>query len=485
MNWEIRQGDVRSVLRTVEEASVQTVVTSPPYWGLRSYGTEPQVWGGDQAHAHEWGDQLVKKGGGAYELGDKARWQHVGGGHPGHPTVHAGAMCACGAWRGELGLEPTPELYVAHIVELFREVSRVLRGDGTLWLNLGDCYATGAGRGGEHPGGGEQGARWTGEVTRHRDARRRPHGQPLENGRGEAQVARTRSTRDGSHAGKHTAMAAMGPMTQPNRMPIPGLKPKDLVGIPWRVAFALQADGWWLRADIVWAKPNPMPESVTDRPTKAHEYLFLLSKSERYHYDAKAIEEPISEAMRRQPEKMVFSEERPEIGGTFRSNGRRGAARVAEVRRSSGNLARKPGSARGCPPGTSNVCGSVPWEGSTRNKRSVWTVATQPFPDAHFATFPQALVEPCVLAGARPGDLVLDPFTGSGTVGVVALRHGRRFLGVELQPDYVEMARRRIAGPLFAAGEERTLSPDAKTLASNLAPTAYPPTLPPDPRRDP
>ena len=416
--WEVRQGDALALLREMPEASVQTCITSPPYWGLRDYGVP-----------------------------------------------------------GQMGLEPTPELYVAHMVDLFREVRRVLAADGTLWLNLGDCYATGAGKVGEHPGGGEQGARWRGEVARHRDAARRPHGQPATNGHGLAQVQRTRATRDGSHAGKHTAMAALGPMQQPNRMPIAGLKPKDLVGIPWRVAFALQADGWWLRSDVIeevqlycpcgcgfqleervwrwsqdrdliWRKPNPMPESVTDRPTKAHEYLFLLSKSERYLYDAAAISEPISEAMHRKPWLMEFSEERPDVGGPFRSNGRRGAVRK------SGNLARKPGAARGCPDGTgSNVCGSVPWEGTRRNRRSVWTVASQPFSEAHFAVMPQALVEPCVMAGSRPGDLVLDPFAGSGTVGVVALRHGRRFLGLELNPDYVAMARRRIAGPLFAEAQ--------------------------------
>jgi DNA modification methylase len=264
-------------LADIEAGSVQTCVTSPPYWGLRDYGHD-----------------------------------------------------------GQLGLESTPDEYVARMVGVFREVRRVLADDGTLWLNLGDSYATGAGKVGDHPGGGVQGASWRGATT------------------------------------------------SPNRLPIEGFKPKDLVGIPWRVAFALQADGWWLRQDIIWHKPNPMPESIRDRCTKSHEYLFLLAKSERYFYDNEAI-----------AEQALHSD--------------------------------------------------------TRNRRSVWTIATKPFKGAHFAVMPEALAEPCVLAGSRADDLVLDPFSGSGTVGVVALRHGRRFVGVELNPEYAEIARDRIEGdqPMF------------------------------------
>jgi DNA modification methylase len=330
--WEVRQGDSLELLRAMPDASVQTCITSPPYWGLRDYGTG--TWeGGDQDCPHRGGspDGGVRPNGAprATEAYAQARSSPVRD------------VCRCGALRidQQIGLERTPEEYVARLVDLFREVRRVLREDGTLWLNLGDSYATG--------------------------------------------------------------------------MPIPGLKPKDLVGIPWRVAFALQADGWWLRSDIVWAKPNPMPESVTDRPTKAHEYVFLLTKGESYFYDAEAVEEPSTDRECGNLDTNEFARVDPEKGRT-RANPHKIKARP------------------------------------TRNRRTVWTIATQPFAEAHFATFPEALVEPCVLAGSKPGDLVLDPFAGSGTTGVVALRHGRRFLGLELNGEYASMARRRIAGPLFA-----------------------------------
>jgi DNA modification methylase len=343
---------------------VQCCVTSPPYWGLRDYGTRPLVWGGSPA------------------------------------------------WVGQLGLEPTPDLYVAHLVMVFEEVRRVLKSDGVLWMNLGDCYATGAGKVGEHPGGGEQGARWKGY----------------------------KGDRNGAE-GKHGYR--VGPQTQPNRLPIAGLKPKDLVGVPWMAAFALRAAGWYLRSDVIWSKPNPMPESVTDRPTKAHEYLFLLTKSERYYYDADAIAEPIrTDPKENYPARSVVTgrggldclEQVPGAQPQQRSSG-------GLPPRRSGNKQRKVGDERGRP--GSHLGGSIPWEGWTRNKRTVWTVNTQPYPDAHFATFPSALIEPCILAGSRPGDLVLDPFIGSGTTGQVAERFGRRWVGTDL--GYQDLAKRRTA----------------------------------------
>ena len=251
MTVRILVGHVLDRLADLPDESVHCVVTSPPYWGLRDYKIPPQVWGGNGC-AHEWGGAIPTReqtGGG----GNKA---NVGSFHGGSTS----AFCQhCGAWRGSLGLEPAPALYIAHLVEIFREVRRVLRKDGTLWLNLGDSYATGAGKA-KQAGGGAQGERWRGP--------------------GMAQVP------DNKNPG------AMIPTYQPNRMPLPGLKPKDLIGIPWMLAFALRDDGWWLRSEITWAKRAPMPESVTDRPTMATEKVFLLTNSAKYFYDAEAVKEP-------------------------------------------------------------------------------------------------------------------------------------------------------------------------------------------------
>jgi len=303
-------GDCLAVLKELPSDSVNCCVTSPPYWGLRDYG-------------------------------------------------HA----------GQIGQEPTPEAFIENLVTVFRQVRRVLRDDGTLWLNLGDSYA-GSGKGrnadGSHQEGGKQG------------------------------------TSRGTIEGKLVKMSA------------PDCKPKDLIGIPWRVAFALQADGWYLRQDIIWHKPNPMPESVTDRCTKAHEYIFLLSKSAKYYFDYEAIKEP----------GVVPA-------GTRRTIGKEkicGINRAGAVgRKSSGNEAQ----------GFMLVSGK-------RNKRSVWTVTTKPFKEAHFATFPPDLIEPCILAGAPEGGTVLDPFMGSGTTGVVSVQFKRSFIGIDLNPKYLEMARSRI-----------------------------------------
>jgi len=382
----IFQADARAL--PLRAGSVHCVVTSPPYWGLRDYGQADQI-----------------------------------------------------------GLEPTPEAYVATLVAVFREVRRVLREDGTVWLNLGDSYAA-----------GKQGR----DDNTGADLERR---------------AATYGTGTGNGRGPTNGIARYAPL---------GLKPKDLVGIPWRVAFALQADGWFLRADIIWAKPNPMPESVTDRPTKAHEYVFLLAKSERYYYDAEAIKER-------------FADERNGGGGHY----------WREL-----TLPNRPGpiSHTGLQRGFWNENG----QHSGRNRRSVWEIAAQPYPEAHFATFPEALVEPCVLAGTserggcpacgmpwrrkwthgdvistggsengrrpsgnavtdfrggamncgafparehlpagwQPGcacglesarPVVLDPFAGSGTVGEVCARLGRRFVGLDLSAPYTRLAYRRTA----------------------------------------
>lgn len=324
MTTTILLGSCLAILPTLPERSVHACITSPPYWGLRDYGAP-----------------------------------------------------------GQLGLEPTPEEYVAALVAVFREVRRVLRDDGTLWLNLGDSYTGSWGNQGRKPGRGTQ----------------RPICRPmLQRFDGYGNLDNRRCT--GSWVNEH-----------------PELKPKDLVGIPWAVAFALRADGWYLRSDIVWHKPNPMPESVRDRPTKSHEYLFLLSKSERYHYDYAAVREP-------------------SVSSHGSGNGFRREARLSYA---------DANGARGS---------DAPWRPTEhRNRRTVWTVPTRPFRGAHFATFPEELIEPCVLAGCPAGGTVLDPFFGAGTTGIVAARHGLHCLGVELSPEYVEIARRRLADEVGVLAE--------------------------------
>jgi DNA modification methylase len=298
--------------------------------------------------------------------------------------IHRGTCGKCGAWRGALGLEPTPEMFVDHMVEIYEEVRRVLRPDGVAWVNMGDCYATGAGAVGARPGGGEQGDRWAGYRGGRSMEQAGKHGAVKKIGSNRAQRG------DGKGAG-----IPYGPMTQPNRMPIAGLKPKDLVGVPWMLAFALRRAGWYLRQDIVWQKPNPMPESTDDRCTKAHEYIFLLSKSERYFYDAEAIKE----------EAVYGGEDRPTFRGgayvhnqTF-DNTEGGKSTVV------GNVKRRQEKPKGAFFGKRSESDDPKIQQAfraireTRNKRSVWTVATRPFPQAHFATFPPELIEPCVLAG--------------------------------------------------------------------------------------
>ncbi|MDA8346964.1 MAG: site-specific DNA-methyltransferase [Thermaerobacter sp.] len=318
------------MLATLPDESVHCVVTSPPYWGLRDYGIP-----------------------------------------------------------GQIGLERTPEEYVAALVEVFREVRRVLRKDGTLWLNLGDSYAGSWG------------------------AQSRPNGNDLKSTLQGASMLSARQIEAHPKGQTHTGSLKN----------TPGLKPKDLVGIPWRVAFALQQDGWWLRSDIVWAKPNPMPESVTDRPTRSHEYLFLLTRNERYFYDAEAIAEPCA------------------VGdaGSYFDRGKTGhhdnqGADKRDKQRLLGKRTYE---------GFNDRWGAKPTQ--TRNKRDVWTIATEPFPGAHFAVMPTALVEPCVLAGCPEGGTVLDPFGGSGTVASVAKSLGRSSVYIDANPKYAEMARRRVA----------------------------------------
>jgi DNA modification methylase len=345
----VLHGDVRDKLRELPDESVHCVVTSPPYWGLRDYGTA--TWeGGDETCDHK--PERQKRN-------DRPLGAFHGGSDEGNGSrepTYKDTCHDCGATRidSQLGLEPTPEQYVENMVAVFREVRRVLRSDGTVWLNLGDSYAV---NGGARDYGSTDGAV----------------------GRGDAPG---------------------GPRRAPST-----LKPKDLVGIPWRVAFALQADGWYLRSDIIWSKPNPMPESVTDRPTKSHEYLFLLAKSARYYFDADAVREGVSENTHSRGSGIGPKNAGIAFGQGIKNNEDFAAA----------------------------INGPV----SARNIRSVWTVATQPYPGAHFATFPPKLIEPCIKAGCPEGGTVLDPFAGSGTTGMVAQSLSRRAILIDLNVDYL------------------------------------------------
>jgi DNA modification methylase len=322
---KIEFGDCRETMRrwAADGVKVQMCVTSPPYFGLRDYGHE-----------------------------------------------------------GQIGLEQTPEEYIAAMVEVFRCVRDVLADDGTLWLNIGDSYATGT------------------------------------------KADRQQSSNPGVGANRPEAQNSVARIGNP-----PGCKTKDLIGIPWMLAFALRADGWYLRQDIIWHKPNPMPESVRDRCTKAHEYVFLLSKSERYYFDSEAIKEPLAEAS---------------IGRAGRKQRLMDRSGVGTLGKQISNGVDATHAYAGLALGRNGKTG-YNLESGLRNKRSVWSVATRPYKGAHFATFPPALIEPCILAGSRPGDIVLDPFMGSGTTAQVALQHGRAYLGCELNPDYKELQDQRIS----------------------------------------
>lgn len=336
MNHQIIVGDCLESLRSMPDRSVHCCVTSPPYFGLRDYGHE-----------------------------------------------------------GQIGLEPSPDEFVQALVTVFSEVRRLLRDDGTLWLNLGDSYASTA------PG-----------------------------------------TRNSPQAKGSRTSSEQWANVRPDLREY-GIRPKNLIGIPWRVAFALQADGWYLRQDIIWSKPNPMPESVRDRCTKSHEYIFLLSKSPRYYYDSDAIKEPLATSSVARLAQNVDAQ-----AGSDRVPGKtNGPMKAVRARRDSFKREASkrqqviPGQRSGTHrPDRAESCYSL----DMRNKRSVWTVTTKPFKGAHFATFPPDLIEPCILAGCPPDGVVLDPFGGSGTTSVVAEKHGRKSIICELNPDYADIALGRI-----------------------------------------
>ena len=365
MAVRILTGDCRDLLKSLPDESVHCVVTSPPYWGLRDYGTAKWE-GGDQNCDHLNGRPGSWRADGIVENVSQRNRDGAG--------AYSGDCRKCGAVRvdSQLGLEQSPDAYVAQMVAVFRDVWRVLRKDGTLWLNLGDSYSTHA----------------AGKIS-----------DPM-----------LKSTL----AGVRTQEVANESSRANGRYRKTDLLPeKNLIGIPWRVAFALQADGWYLRQDIIWAKPNPMPESVTDRCTKAHEYIFLLSKSERYYYDQQAIAEPSINA----------GETRVTTDGGF------GRSAIGLNIKPTGNA----------------ISGSVVTIAETRNKRSVWTIATEPFSEAHFATFPTELIKPCILAGCPVDGTVLDPFAGAGTTGIVADRLQRNAILMELNAAYIAMMTNRLA----------------------------------------
>jgi len=412
---KIYEGDALAILKTFPEKIFNTCVTSPPYYGLRAYGTNPVIWDGDENCKHEFTDEVKKgiTGGpcilkGAGKAMTEARYT---------PDTKFGFCVKCGAWRGELGSEPSPELFVKHIVDIFREVKRTLMDDGTIWCNLGDSY-WGSGKG------------------------------------------------IGSNHGKAV-------YTDENVSKIDydknlNLKPKDLIGIPWMVAFALRADGWYLRMDNIWYKRNPMPESVTDRPTKSHEYFFLLSKSQTYYYDYQAILEVATGYDGRKDTKMKGSKkyqngyfptdvatqsialvgherwknkirgfkdkdqiDNPQHHGKDieSSYGLNGSGFIGH----SGNYDKD-----------GNLLGHTIDDIPARNKRSVWDVPTKSFKEAHFATFPEELIVPCIKAGCPEGGLVLDPFGGANTTGLVSRKLNRNYVGIELNPAYIKIGDNRV-----------------------------------------
>jgi DNA modification methylase len=311
---------------------------------------------------------------------------------------------------GQLGAEKTPDEYVTAMVETFRAVRDVLADDGTLWLNLGDSYAGSWGNYGGH-----------------------------NRGKGNSQ----RPIINGSKAHQE-AYEGLEHWRPPTSNKFEGIKNKDLIAIPWMVALALRTDGWYLRQDIIWAKPNPMPESVRDRCTKAHEYIFLLSKSPRYYFDPEAIAEPVAPSTIARMNQPTLDGQ----NGSERIPGKTNGNMKAVLKGRGGKTAFRGQGHMRDGDGPANRDGKEMKEvgvGDTRNRRSVWTVTTKPFKGAHFATFPPDLIEPCILAGSRPGDIVLDPFMGSGTTAGVALKHGRQYLGCELNPEYGLLHDSRIA----------------------------------------
>lgn len=453
MSYQILVGHAIDVMRTLDSESVNCIVTSIPYWGLRDYGVEPSVWGGVEACDHSWAEpESLRRVGRDWDptsgdspvgrvfsdvrepvtngksrttdrfFGSESR--KVDGNHQKH--VMPGSFCSkCGAWHGCLGLEPTPALFVEHIVDVFREARRVLRKDGTCWLNVGDSYF---GTGGDR-----------------RDSKPGPNSCV-------GLTADANSPRDGRQE-RNRGLAKMG------------LKPKDRCMIPARVAIALCDDGWYLRDEIIWHKPNPMPSSVTDRTTPAHEMLYLLTKSKRYWYNAEAIKEPSCWGSPNSPESIksphgqgfsrraqrVRAEELAKNGGLTDSHISAlvsvGISDAGKAQVTQDGFGKNADETQRLADEAKAVLGGYFREflvKDTRNKRSVWTIATQPYPEAHFATFPVELPKLCILAGCPVGGTVLDMFGGSGTTIAVAESLRRNGIYIDLKPEYADLAKVRI-----------------------------------------
>lgn len=378
-------GNAIDIIRTFPDESVDCVVTSPPYYGLRDYGTGHWE-GGDPNCDHEAARRKTRFD---YKLDEKQASSK------GTDVKSYEKVCPiCGAVRvdEQIGLEETPEEYIDRLVELFREIKRCLKKEGTIWVNIGDSYW----------GGG-----W-------RNAEFNEHSGEIQKGS------------KGTYCGK----------SMPNlKGYVNGYKPKDLIGIPWMLAFALRADGWYLRQDIIWHKPNPMPESVTDRCTKAHEYIFLLSKSKDYYFDHEEIQEDAVTAENRpigivRERELDYNTKRKNNPEAYLSTPRTKNCQYDGQSPNSMHLRREMGMK------------DVPY--TTRNKRDVWSVCVKPNKETHFATYPEQLVVPCIKAGCPENGVVLDPFMGSGTTGIVARKLNRNFVGTELNPEYQKMAERRI-----------------------------------------
>lgn len=367
---KIIHGDCLEVLKTLPDESVDVCVTSPPYYGLRDYGTGTWV-GGDPNCNHYSGTWGKNTGVGTHKKMQDSGMALVGNAH-----LMKCVCTKCGAVRvdKQIGLEQTPEDYIKKLTDVFHEVKRVLKKDGTLWVNIGDTYNS---------------------SSYHKDEKSSGYG------------------KQGTNRGVYENVV--------ERPKAENCKAKDLIGIPWMLAFSLRTDGWYLRQDIIWHKPNPMPEPVKDRCTKSHEYIFLFSKSPQYYFDGEAISEPIMESSIKRYNQNIESQ-----SGSYTPGKSNGNMKAVMPKYGDNENAEQEDQTNG-----------------RRNKRDVWTIIPSHVKEAHFATFPEGLVEPCILAGSRKGGVVLDPFLGSGTTGRVAERLGRKWIGIELNEKYIEIAKKR------------------------------------------